>query len=131
MRDSGIDPPDAPEGVTTKLNKHVLIALRSGFKAIARPLLPDMVKALYGQELHLGRGDAMPVIAQIIVDYVCLQMSTHPVEFLIEQDTHIIVGVRQTHNGSASAHTTVSRNRGIPKQESGATAAETASSGEL
>jgi hypothetical protein len=81
MKSSEIEPPMQEEADGNALiSPDILKIIRSGFKNLARPLLPRLYLAIYGKKLDIGRNDSLPVLMQLIVDFVLLQIILNPIE---------------------------------------------------
>lgn len=97
LRNSHVDPPE-PDASEKKagLDKHTAILLRSGFKNLARPFLPKLMKGLYGPEVKLphGKDDVMPIIDLMVIDFALNQMYTHPLEITYDESTGIVQNIR-------------------------------------
>lgn len=89
LKSSTIDPPEPETDQQTNIAPGLLKVVRSGMKNLARPFLPQLYKALYGQDLHLGRNDSMPVLVQLLVDFIVLQALQHPLEVKTDGEGNI------------------------------------------
>lgn len=118
LLDSTIDPPEPEATSAFKANPTMLTALRSGVKMMIRPWLPAIWKGFYGVDLQLGRKDSLPYIMKFMVDFIIIQMVTHPLQIEVKADGRV-ESVRQSDKSGSSNHTRESRSEPFQAEESG------------
>lgn len=119
LRDSKIDPPE-PDESSQKMgfSKSMAIMLRSGIKGLISPWLPRIYLAFYGQKMKVDRSDTMPIIMTLLVNFVVRQVWEHPMEFVVDETTNTVIGVRPCERGDGTIRPTVARSR-VPEKETG------------
>lgn len=115
LRDSTVDTPEPEPGqAKAGVNKHVLDLMRSGIKNLVRPFLPLFLKGIYGpdttlwpQGIHLphGREDVLPIIDQMLIDFVITQAFHHPLVVSYDEQTGLVKGIRPGQRVAPTDHT--------------------------